>query len=81
MPSGRVQVTLEGIIKGQDIEATCRISAVRVTHPSGIDSRLTHLKILNTSESLPDGNYEVVVDGKSEPVKLQNGLWLSGIVG
>lgn len=77
MPSHSERVTVAGIIKGQGLEATCRMSALKVTSTDGTDSALTGFKILSVSESLPDGNYELIAKGKSEFLKLQNGKWMS----
>jgi len=81
MPSHSERVTVAGIIKGQGLEATCRMSALKVTNADGTDSALTGFKILSASESLPDGNYELIANGKSEFLKLQNGNWISAMIG
>jgi hypothetical protein len=34
--------------------------------------------MLDVSELLPNGNYEILADGKREQVRLVNGQWLAG---
>ena len=74
----RERVTLHGVIRGEGREATCTIQATRVSLPGapGV-SETTDWKMLNVSEKLPDGNYEVEAGGKRENVRLVNGDWLS----
>jgi len=74
----RERVRLKGIVRGEGREATCTIAAVRVSLPGepGI-SETTDWSMLDVSESLPDGDYEILADGKHEKVRLVNGHWLS----
>ena len=52
--------------------------AARVSLPGAAGvSETTDWAMLDVSEPLPDGNYEVVADGKREQVRLVNGQWLS----
>ena len=74
----RERVTLNGIVRGEGREAACTISATRVSLPGAPRvSETTDWSMLNVSESLPDGNYEILADGKREQVRLVNGQWLS----
>ncbi len=72
-------VILHGTVRGEGREAACRISATRVSLPGapGV-SETTGWSMLDVSEPLPDGNYEVFADGKRDQVRLVNGRWLSG---
>lgn len=71
------RVILQGVVHGEGRKATCRIRATRVTLEAGI-SETAEWSILDVSERLPDGNYEIFADGKSEHARLVNGQWLSG---
>ena len=72
------RVRLQGVVRGEGREATCTIIATRVSLPGapGV-SETTDWSMLDVSEPLPDGNYEIVADGKTEHVRLVNGQWLS----
>jgi hypothetical protein len=74
----REGVRLKGTVRGEGREATCTIAATRVSLPGapGV-SETTGWSMLDVSESLPDGNYEILADGKREQVRLVNGQWLS----
>ena len=74
----RERVRLKGVVRGEGREATCTISAARVSLPGAAGvSETTDWAMLDVSEPLPDGNYEVLADGKREQVRLVNGQWLS----
>ena len=74
----RERVILRGVVCGEGRGAACTIQATRVSLPGAPGlSETTDWKMLNVSEKLPDGNYEVEADGKRENVRLVNGEWLS----
>ena len=74
----RERVTLKGIVRGEGREATCTITATRVSLPGAGVSETTDWSMLDVSELLPNGNYEILADGKREQVRLVNGQWLAG---
>ena len=72
------RVSFPGIVRGEGREATCRIEATRVSLDAAAGvSETTNWSIVDVSESLPDGNYEVFADGKQEHVRRVEGQWLS----
>jgi hypothetical protein len=70
-----------GILRGEGHEATCTVSGKKVQYPS-IPSEVSFpdLTIQNVSKRLPDGNYELIVEGKTIPLKRKNGFWNAGSV-
>jgi hypothetical protein len=78
MASTRERVTFAGIVRGEGREATCTIEATRVSlrgMPGA--SHTAHWSMVDVSESLPDGKYEVMADGQITKVRLVNGQWLA----
>jgi hypothetical protein len=77
MASTRERVTFSGIVRGEGQEATCTIEATRVSlrGEPGV-SHTTHWSMVDVSESLADGKYEVFADGQCNKVRLINGQWL-----
>ena len=74
----RERVILHGIVRGEGREATCTIEAIRVGLPDAAGvSETTNWSMLEVAEPLPDGNYEVVADGRREQVRRVNGEWIS----
>jgi len=74
----RERVRLKGVVRGEGPEATCTISAAQISLPGAAGvSETTDWVMLDVSEPLPDGNYEILADGKREQVRLVNGQWLS----
>ena len=78
MASNKELVTLEGVVRGEGYEVSCKIRAVKVSLPGapGI-SETADWSMIDTSEPLPDGEYEVLADGKQVPVRYINGQWSS----
>ena len=74
----RERVKLKGVVRGEGHEATCTIAATRVSlHGAPGVSETTEWSMVDVSERLPDGNYEVFADNKRQQVRLVNGQWLS----
>ena len=78
MASTREPVTFPGIVRGEGREATCTIQATRVSlgGAPGV-SHTTHWSMVDVSDSLPDGKYEVFADGQCNKVRRVNGQWLA----
>jgi len=79
MASKREIVRLPGILSGQGHEATCTIEAVQVTLPGGGASALARQKIVSVSKTLPEGVYQLSINGGApSPVRYRDGQWLDG---
>lgn len=78
MASTKERVTFPGIVRGEGREAICTVEATRVSlrDAPGV-SHTAHWSMVDVSESLPDGKYEVVADGQRTKVRLVNGQWLA----
>ena len=77
MPTIKQPVSLSGIIRGQGLEATCLVSALKVTLPGANVSAHARYAIQAVSGWLPEGEYELSVDGHSFALRHQGGNWLS----
>jgi hypothetical protein len=78
MASVRELVRFPGTIRGGAHEATCTISATKVSLPGTSESAYIDYSMKNVSKPLPDGLYEVIpAQGEKFRVRLQNGHWLS----
>ena len=79
MASRKEIVRLPGILSGQGHEATCTIEALQVTLPGGGASALARQKVVNVSKTLPEGVYQLSINGgPPTPVRHSNGHWLDG---
>jgi hypothetical protein len=79
MASKREIVRLPGILSGEGHEATCIIEALQVTLPGGGTSALARQKIVSVSKTLPEGVYQLSINGgPPAPVRYRDGHWLDG---
>ena len=70
-------VILRAVLRGQGAEAPCIIKATRTHLPGkGIKPQIVDPS-LTKPLSLPDGNYDLLVDGDCLQVRLENGHLLS----
>jgi hypothetical protein len=77
MGSRREPVVLNGVLRGQGREIACRASAVKVTMPG--DPRMfeyVDYRLLDAGD-LPDGDYELFVEGRKIPLRRKDGNFLS----
>jgi hypothetical protein len=79
MVSTRERVTLQGLLHDRGLEATCRVFATKVTIAGGSDFGYGNYQIdsASVSPSLPDGSYQLSVNGELIPIRFLNGDWLS----
>ena len=71
------RVTLKATLRGKAGEAPCTIKATRTHLPrTGIEPQIVDAT-LTKPVPLPEGDYELLVDGKSLLVRLENGHLLS----
>jgi hypothetical protein len=79
MASTREIVRFAGVLRGQGHEATCSIEAIKVTAPGDGASALTRQKIVSVSKKLPEGEYQLTVNGgPAVAVRYSYGHWLDG---
>jgi hypothetical protein len=77
MASIKERVSFAGIIKGQGREAGSTVSALKVTLPGVGVSAYARYSVGNVSERLPEGEYQLSVNGQSFAMRHQGGNWLS----
>jgi hypothetical protein len=71
------RVILQGTLRGKAGEIPCTIKATRTHLPrAGIEPQIVDAT-LTKPVPLPEGNYELLVDGKCLHVRLENGHLLS----
>lgn len=72
-------VSFLAVLRGQGHEATCTLRALLVTAPTDGASELTRLKIVDVSQMLPEGDYQLTVNsGPPMAVRYSDGQWQSG---
>jgi hypothetical protein len=78
MASTREPVSFPGKLHGAELEADCTVRATKVSLPdaSGVFAYVDYL-IENVSKQLPDGLYQLSVNGETISVNRKNGFWLS----
>jgi hypothetical protein len=76
--SYRETVVMAGRLKGMSREAECTISAVKGSPPHGNMGEYFNCDIHFAPEDLPDGQYEVMFEGRTMQVKKLDGDWLDG---
>lgn len=77
MNSAKRYVYLEGAIIGDGGEATCTVRALEVTLLATGDVAHSQFHVERVSTSLPEGTYDLIVNGVTQRVRHQNGHWLS----
>jgi hypothetical protein len=78
MASTKTIVRLLGILRGSGLEATCTVEATKVTESGGGLFQHTNFKVANVSKTLPEGEYQLIVDGLTIAVRYMNDDWLAG---
>lgn len=77
MTSIKELVSFTGVISGQGHKATCTVSAMKVTLPGVGVSAYASYSVLKVSQLLPEGEYQLSVNGESFAMRHQGGNWLS----
>jgi hypothetical protein len=80
MASTRRRVSFPGILRGQEQEARCTVTATEVSLP-GVATYRCEYSITNVSKALPGGEYQLSTNGEVIAVRYQNGAWLSAFPG
>jgi hypothetical protein len=78
MASHREVVMLQGKLRGMGREASCILSAIKISSPLTGHPNFTKCDIHQAPDDLPDGRYEVTFGGQTAKVKNGNGFWLAG---
>lgn len=70
----RERVTMHGILRGKNAEALCKVKATRlgVSAAHEVDPQSVDL-LSPKSIPVPDGNYDLFLEGKCYHVRVQNG--------
>ena len=77
MTSIKEPVSLTGTIRGQDHEAHCVVTALKVTIPGTGISAYARFHVKSVSRRLPQGEYELSVRGQTFAIRHQGEYWLS----
>jgi hypothetical protein len=70
---------LAGRLRGMGREAECTLSAEKVSLPGTNMYEYAKLTILGEPKDLPDGQYEVTYDGRTQKVQRKFGAWIAPI--
>ena len=78
MPT-RKAVILNATISGGEKRVNCKIRAIETTLSPSIPPVFSNYEVIDTPETvqLPDGNYEISVNGEQIPVSKQSGAFLA----
>jgi hypothetical protein len=77
-PSIREFVTLAGILKGQNMELPCTVSAAKVSIPNLDIWEYVSAEVADAPSALPDGRYELQFEGRRMNTMKHGGRWDSG---
>jgi hypothetical protein len=77
MASIKEPVFFAGTIRGQGRESPCTVSAQKVTMPGTGLFAYAHYSVRTVSRPLPEGDYELFVNGQTVAMRHQGGNWLS----
>lgn len=76
----RQRVNASGVLRGEGQEATCTVLMTKVTKLIGgkpVDSIYIEHEIINVSNALPQGIYELNVRDENFLVRRRNGGWIA----
>jgi hypothetical protein len=77
MASSREVVRFRGTLRGKGHEADCVVSAIKVSLPGSGVSAYSRYDIVSLSKSVPDGRYDLSVNGQVIALRYQCGHWLA----
>ena len=77
MTSIKERVSFAGTLRGQGQEATCTGFVTKVSLPGTSEFAYANYSIQQVSKQLPEGNYEILVNGETIRLRFHNGFWLS----
>jgi hypothetical protein len=67
---------MSGRLSGMGREASCTVSAIKVSLPQLDITEFVKCDILLAPQDLPDGPYRVTFDGRTMRIKKLDGYWL-----
>lgn len=76
MASPRKPIQFSGILRGEGHESTCTGHIIEVKSQVTGDLAYVQPSIGHVSKALPDGNYELTVDGQAFRLKHHGKEWL-----
>jgi hypothetical protein len=77
MASHRESVVLQGMLRGEGHERSCRVRAIKLAMPcEPMASEYADMDIAD-SDNFPDGSYEVTVAGRTIPLTRRDGFYLA----
>jgi hypothetical protein len=77
MSSIKEHVSFAGVIRGQGHEANCTVTALKVTMRETNIHAYARYEVKAVSGPLPEGDYELTVNGQSFPVRHRGEYWLA----
>jgi hypothetical protein len=79
MTSSKRFVRFRGIVRGNGVEAECVVRALEVRLLGTDAIAYTQYRVEDVSKPLPDGLYDIIVNGETQKVRYQNGHWLAAV--
>ena len=77
MSSIKEHVSFTGVIRGQGHEATCTVTALKVTQRGTGVHAYARYEVKAVSKALPEGDYQLAVNGQAFPIRHQGEYWLA----
>ncbi len=75
MTCTREPIRMSGVLNGNGFAAFCTVSAVRVALSGTRLFKNCRYSILWVAKPLPDGKYQLVVEGDTVQMRLSSGNW------
>jgi len=75
--SKRELVEFSGLLSGSGRQASCTVCATKVSLPGSGAVAYANYSMKTVSEALPDGDYDLLVNGETVRLVLSNGHWLA----
>lgn len=78
MASHRGIDKMTGWLRGMNREAECVVNVFTMASPGTNDSRLMRFTMETFPADLPDGQYQLTLEGETKSVEKRDGKWLAG---
>lgn len=78
MASHRGIDKMTGRLRGMNREADCVVNVLTMAAPGTNDSRLMRFAMKTFPDDLPDGKYQLTLEGETKSVEKRDGKWLAG---
>lgn len=79
MASSQRRVRFQGVLRSNDQEVTCQITATEVSIP-GVPPAYCQYAVNSVSKKLPPGKYELTTRGEVIRVRFDGNFWLADVV-